>query len=560
MVLFSLVNCGDFGGFYIGSRRQVVGWLGPHDLDREIENARRNGEKVEQLSTGLNGDWFLRTDKRLACKMDPKGSASNVEQFSRQLREAGFSLEHHTIQFFTFVPDPTGYVAVVRNKDGSMSRCAWKNIPHGLSQLLESNSSNGIRLVTVGKNGSYVVILNTGAMWWSGIPGPLSRLLEDAGRKKRVVTTVSLSLVADTWYFIEFADGGTRFVLPPDWHDSINRHTDDAEEKTSDNLASSSSSPRTRQPASTQEVVYTPRKPVGTQQPAYTEELVYTPRKAIGIQQPAYSQEPLYAPQVSVATQQPAYSQNPVYAARKPVDTQQPAYEQEPVYQPQVLVDTQQPAHKQEPIYKPQVLFDTQQPAYKQEPVYKPQVLVDTQQPAYSQEPVYAPQVSVATQQPAYSQEPVYAPRKPVDTQQPAYKQEPVFNPQVLVDTKQPAYLQEPVYAPQVSVVTQQPAYALEPVFDPQVLVDTQQPTYSQEPVYAPQVSVATQQPAYSQEPVYARQPSYTASVSSGPTPEQPRGRSTTMEDIAAFIKLVRRVVKLVRKVVKLVGAIRDAT
>ncbi|KAI0289446.1 hypothetical protein BC826DRAFT_609461 [Russula brevipes] len=230
-----------FWWFYIGSHRQpeVTGWLGPHDLDREIKDARRKAEKVQQLSTGLDGDWFLRTDKRLACKMDPKGSASNVEKFSRQLREAGFSLERHTIQFFTFVPDPTGYIAVVHDKDGSMSRCAWTNVPHRLSQLLESNANNGIRLVTVGKNGSYVVILDTGAMWWSGVPGPLSRLLEDARREGRVVTTVSLSLIADTWYFIAFADGGTRFALPPDWHDSINRHTDDAKETPSDNRASS---------------------------------------------------------------------------------------------------------------------------------------------------------------------------------------------------------------------------------------------------------------------------------------------------------------------------------
>jgi hypothetical protein len=140
----------------------------------------------------------LRTTILQHAKMDPKGRASNVEQFSRQLGEAGFSLEHHTIQFFTFVPDPTGYVAVVHNKDGSISRCAWSNVPHGLSQLLESNSTNGIRLVTVGKNGSYVVILNTGAVWWSGVPGPLSRLLEDAGRKKRVVTVSILAFLGRT--------------------------------------------------------------------------------------------------------------------------------------------------------------------------------------------------------------------------------------------------------------------------------------------------------------------------------------------------------------------------
>jgi hypothetical protein len=44
---------------------------------------------------------------------------------------------------------------------------------------------------------------------------------------------VSLSLFADSWYFIEFSDGATRYFLPPDWHDSIDRYTH-GEETTSD--------------------------------------------------------------------------------------------------------------------------------------------------------------------------------------------------------------------------------------------------------------------------------------------------------------------------------------
>ena len=37
--------------------------------------------------------------------------------------------------------------------------------------------------------------------------------------------TVSLSLISDSWYFVEFADGATKFFLPPAWHDSINKFT-----------------------------------------------------------------------------------------------------------------------------------------------------------------------------------------------------------------------------------------------------------------------------------------------------------------------------------------------
>ena len=36
---------------------------------------------------------------------------------------------------------------------------------------------------------------------------------------------MSLSLIADDWYFIEFADGATSFFLPPARHESINKFT-----------------------------------------------------------------------------------------------------------------------------------------------------------------------------------------------------------------------------------------------------------------------------------------------------------------------------------------------
>ena len=37
--------------------------------------------------------------------------------------------------------------------------------------------------------------------------------------------TVSLSLIADDWYFVKFADGATSFFLPLAWHESINKFT-----------------------------------------------------------------------------------------------------------------------------------------------------------------------------------------------------------------------------------------------------------------------------------------------------------------------------------------------
>jgi hypothetical protein len=123
-----------------------------------------------------------------------------VELFSRQIAQAGFSPEHYTIQFFTFVPDPTGYITVVHNTDNSISRCAWNNVPQGLDQVLDREAINGIRLVTVGKNGSYVMILNTGAVRWSGVPEALSQSLEDAERKGRAVAVSVVVFLDGTRY------------------------------------------------------------------------------------------------------------------------------------------------------------------------------------------------------------------------------------------------------------------------------------------------------------------------------------------------------------------------
>jgi hypothetical protein len=146
---------------------------------------------------------------------------------------------------------------------------------------------------------------------------------------------VSLSLVADGWYFIEFADGATRFCLPPDWHDSINRHTEGARQRertTSDNWALSPS-PRSPQHAANPAIPFASQSEITSlayptsQQSMYTtdvhnsppsQEPMHTPQSTYTLP-PAYAQQLVHSPQQSVYIQQPAYSQDPVYA-------QQPAY------------------------------------------------------------------------------------------------------------------------------------------------------------------------------------------------------------------------------------------
>jgi hypothetical protein len=181
-----------------------------------MEGVREKGEEVKGVSIGRNGDWFLRTNTRYgtfprshqshlssaetrnddaaACKTEhSRGDwTSNGERFAQLIQKSGLSLADYVIQFFTFVPDPTGYVAVLQKTDGSLTRCSWHNVPQKLNKLLEREAPKGVRLVTVGVNGSYVVILKSGIVRWSGIPVRLQPLLEDAERTGRSVA-VSLS-------------------------------------------------------------------------------------------------------------------------------------------------------------------------------------------------------------------------------------------------------------------------------------------------------------------------------------------------------------------------------
>jgi hypothetical protein len=49
-------------------------------------------------------------------------------------------------------------------------------------------------------------------MEWTGVDAPI------------VPQTASLSLISADWFFVEFADGATQFVLPPQWHGALNKY------------------------------------------------------------------------------------------------------------------------------------------------------------------------------------------------------------------------------------------------------------------------------------------------------------------------------------------------
>ena len=112
---------------------------------------------------------------------------SNVELFAQLIAQAGLSLAQYAIQFFTFVPDPSGYITVLHKTDSTLTRCIWHNVPHDLDALLEREGPKGVHHVAVGMHGSYVLVLNSGVTWWSGVPDSLDKLLGAAERTRRRV-------------------------------------------------------------------------------------------------------------------------------------------------------------------------------------------------------------------------------------------------------------------------------------------------------------------------------------------------------------------------------------
>jgi hypothetical protein len=63
-----------------------------------------------------------------------------------------------------------------------------------LAVLLSRNASKSVSRVAVGVNGSYVVILNNGRMWWSDVPESLGQLLDSAQRTGRRVEVSAVAL------------------------------------------------------------------------------------------------------------------------------------------------------------------------------------------------------------------------------------------------------------------------------------------------------------------------------------------------------------------------------
>ena len=151
--------------------------------------ALANGEIVQNISVGKDGDWFLNTNtfncefrsylatrqKKSwslfcfkACYKDGPGR-SNVQGALDFLQ-----VPINSVEFFTFVPDPTGYVCKARLTDGTFN-LVRKNVPESLEKHLATLTKSDVQdiaSVSVGSSGG-----------WVSIPDRLVEQIRD-GRKR----------------------------------------------------------------------------------------------------------------------------------------------------------------------------------------------------------------------------------------------------------------------------------------------------------------------------------------------------------------------------------------
>lgn len=179
----------------------------------------------------------------LACKTlhDRPDLLSNVEGFCQAAEAGGLDLSEYDIEFFTFAPDPTGYVAVLRRFADGQTQCAWSNVPDSLDMHLSSVAGRGVKCAAVGRGGSWVVILEDGSINWRNIPqtladilsaplvnGPVEvRELNNIDVPRFLISReqfVALSLSASDQYFVVYANGTSDYSLPQEWHSVVDSY------------------------------------------------------------------------------------------------------------------------------------------------------------------------------------------------------------------------------------------------------------------------------------------------------------------------------------------------
>jgi len=136
-----------------------------------------------------DGDWFLNTN-RFNCELGLYIILPWKLIFPACLNDLGSNVQAaldflqvpvNSVEFFTFVPDPTGYVCKARLIDGTFN-LVRSNVPESLETHLATLTKSDVQViasVSVGASGGWVVTHQSGRYTWMDIPDRLAGQIKD---------------------------------------------------------------------------------------------------------------------------------------------------------------------------------------------------------------------------------------------------------------------------------------------------------------------------------------------------------------------------------------------
>jgi len=210
-------------GFLVSSGDSTSWENCPPDFVDILKELINRGDTLESISMGCNGDWFIHTNGATAWKARTPTFVSQVERAVEYAKAGGLDLPYANIIAMTFVPDSDGFICIVRtNNGGTLCICSDEGIPSMLLSLLTAFSSATVQSVSVGHGGSWVVVLQNGAVYFDGISDELKNQLKSPGRG---IESVTLSLASPEYYLINYEDGDSDGVLQNAWLNAVAEQT-----------------------------------------------------------------------------------------------------------------------------------------------------------------------------------------------------------------------------------------------------------------------------------------------------------------------------------------------
>ncbi|KAG9020866.1 hypothetical protein FRB95_003329 [Tulasnella sp. JGI-2019a] len=207
-------------GYFISSFSSRSRLAIPSQLELTLTNVTNAGEEICYVSVGLDRSYFLSTRKG-----DGHYAYTNFPRLLKIIETCNMvdpsaSVTIDQVRWLSFATDKEGYFACYVQDDGS-ERYGWEGLSESLEKALESYES--ISHLSMGHDGSWVILSKDKKPMWEGVPKDLEERLKQSDPIKKVI----LALDDKEEYFMEYEDGRTWMIIPHEWHPTVKPHLDD---------------------------------------------------------------------------------------------------------------------------------------------------------------------------------------------------------------------------------------------------------------------------------------------------------------------------------------------